>query len=103
MRCQQGFGLLEVPMGVGLLAFTGAFLTTLGTGFRATATHDQLVTAEKPGPHPAEDHSRRGLLRSAQRAVPHPTRQRSWCVRGAAAQRRASTPIRRGRRERPVL
>ena len=47
MRRQRGFGRLEVLEGVGLLAFSrGAFLTTLDTGFRATATHDQLVTGE---------------------------------------------------------
>ena len=50
MRCQQGFGLLEVLEGVGLSASTrGAFLATLDTGFRAAATHDQLVTAETLG------------------------------------------------------
>ena len=46
MTGQRGFGLLEVLVGVGLLGFIlGAFLTTLGTGFRATTTQDQQVTA----------------------------------------------------------
>ena len=47
MRRQQDFGLLEILVGVGLLASTlGASLKTLDKGFRATATHDQLVTAK---------------------------------------------------------